>query len=240
MSPTAAKGGYGAATGYAYQSDYRLTHSGAAYGHRGYKTASPAKRQPKHEEPPLPESCLSRGGYLRAKTLRAGERIIFVWIGGPVAAEGRMEVLPRAEQPKPVRHPARESSPARAARQMVSVKAFKAFAMHLEHLNFLKRVSSGAEAAITPETASRAAKAWRQVWVASGRKIPVPSACTNADGKVFYSWDSGRYHLDLDIVPDEPAGIFFCDREKDEYWYEDYQIGSPLPKEVIAKLNLFA
>ena len=69
MSPTAAKGGYGAATGYAYQSDYRLTHSGAAYGHRGYKTASPAKRQPKHEEPPLPESCLSRGGYLRAKTL---------------------------------------------------------------------------------------------------------------------------------------------------------------------------
>ena len=71
MSTTAAKGGYGAATGYAYQSDYRLTHSGAAYGHRGYKTASPAKRQPKHEEPPLPESCLSRGGYLRAtKTLR--------------------------------------------------------------------------------------------------------------------------------------------------------------------------
>jgi hypothetical protein len=148
-----------------------------------------------------------------------------------------MDALPRAEQPEPARHPARESSSARAARRMVSAKAF---AMHLEHLNFLKRVSSGDEAAITPATAARAAKAWHQIWAASGGTIPVPSACTNTDGKVYYSWDSGRYHLDMDIVPDEPAGIFFCDREKDEYWYEDYQIGSPLPEAVVAKLNLFA
>ena len=110
----------------------------------------------------------------------------------------------------------------------------------VEHLDFLKRVSSGDEPAITPETASRAAIAWREIWSASGGKIPVPSACTNADGKLFYSWDSDRYHLDLDIIPGEPAGFFFCDRQTDEYWYEDYQIGSPLPEEVVAKLNHFA
>jgi hypothetical protein len=116
----------------------------------------------------------------------------------------------------------------------------KASAMHVEHLDFLKRVSSGDEPAITPETASRAAIAWRQIWSASGGKIPVPSACTNADGKVFYSWDSDRYHLDLDIIPGEPAGFFFCDRQTHKYFYEDYQIGSPLPEVVVAKLNHFA
>ena len=112
--------------------------------------------------------------------------------------------------------------------------------MHVEHLKFLKEVSTGEEPAITPETASMATEAWRQIWLASGGRIPVPSACTNADGKVFYSWDSGRYHLDLDIVPGEPAGFFFCDRETDKYWCEDYQIGSPLPKEVVAQLGHFA
>ena len=147
-----------------------------------------------------------------------------------------MDALPRAEQPKPARHPARESSSARAARQMVSAKAF---AMHLENLNFQKRVSSGDVAAITPATAARGEGLAPDLG-SLRRQDSRPSACTNADGKVFYSWDSGRYHLDMDIVPDEPAGIFFCDREQDEYWYEDYQIGSPLPEAVVAKLNLFA
>jgi len=36
----------------------------------------------------------------------------------------------------------------------------------------------------------------------------VPSACTNAAGLGFYSRDRGRYHLDLDTVPGEPAGFF--------------------------------
>jgi hypothetical protein len=235
MAATADKVGHGSATGHANYGDYRQTHSGSM---RSYKTASPAARSLKPEEPSLPESCLSRVGYLRArKTVRADERIVFVHIAGRAMTEGRMDALPRAERPKPPQHPARQSSPDRAARQMVSAKAF---AMHLEHLNFLKRVSSGDEAAITPEMASRATKAWHQIWAASGGRITVPSACTNADGKVFYSWDSDRYHLDLDIVPGEPAGFFFCDREADEYWCEDFNIGSSLPKEVVAKLALFA
>jgi len=120
---------------------------------------------------------------------------------------------------------------------MLSAKAFTA---HLEHLEFLNRVSTGDDATITPETALQAGEAWQQIWLASGGKIPVPSACTNADGKVFYSWDCGRYHLDLDIIPGEPAEFFFCNRETDEYWCEDYLIGTPLPREVVSKLDLFA
>jgi hypothetical protein len=129
-------------------------------------------------------------------------------------------------------------SPAdQSAQQMFSSKAFT---MHLEHQEFLNRVSTGDDATITPETASKAGEAWQQIWLASGGKIPLPSACTNADGKVFYSWDCGRYHLDLDIIPGEPAAVFFCDRETDEYWCEDYRIGDPLPSEVVSRLNLFA
>jgi hypothetical protein len=112
-------------------------------------------------------------------------------------------------------------------------------AMHVGHLEFLEEVSTGEGPAITTEAASLAKEAWQQIWLASGRRIPVPSACTNADGKVFYSWDDGRYHLDLDIVPGEPAGFFFCDRETEEFWGEDYEVGGPLPAGVVGKLGLF-
>lgn len=129
-------------------------------------------------------------------------------------------------------------SPAdRAAQQMLSAKASTT---HPEHQEFLNRASTGDEPSITPETASKAGEAWQQIWLASGGKIPLPSACTNADGKVFYSWDCGRYHLDLDIIPRGPAAFFFCNRETDENWCEDYHIGDPLPNEVVLRLGLFA
>jgi hypothetical protein len=126
---------------------------------------------------------------------------------------------------------------ARAAQQLLSGKSLT---MHTEHQEFLNRVSTGDDPPITPETASQAGEAWKQIWLASGGKISVPSACTNVDGKVFYSWDCGRYHLDLDIVPGGPAEFFFCDRETEQYWCEDYRIGTPLPAEVVSKLSLFA
>ena len=106
MSTTAAKGDYGAATGYAYQSDYRLTHSA--------RTAIAATRPPaqpnvsRNTKSRLCPNPACRGAATSARRGRgAGGRIIFVGIGGPVAAEGRMGVFPRAEKPKPARHPAR-------------------------------------------------------------------------------------------------------------------------------------
>lgn len=225
---TAAKSGYGSSTKHTDYGDYY----GTASGHLSHKMARPSR--------PLPEPSQTAHEprhfrYFRSpKPLRAGDITVITKIGDrpkPCQLAGKST---RSIQPKSsmVSHPA-VATPAKQA------QSAKAFAMHVEHLNFLKRVSSGPEAAITPETAERATKAWQQIWVASGRKIPVPSACTNADGKVFYTWDSGSYHLDIDIAPGEPADVFFCDREKDDYWYEDYQIGSPLPEEVVAKLHLF-
>ena len=227
-----------ATTASGYQNDYRQTHSASVHAGRTYTKAQPATQSLTQEEVSSPETRKSRSGYLHmTNTSRGGVPIVIQHVSVHDLLEGRIEVQPRSRTDQDVAPPLPRTFPGAGASRMENLKAFLSQA---QHLRFLKRASTGADAAITAETARMAAKAWDQVWEASGRKIPVPSAATNSDGKVFYSWDSGHYHLDLDIVPDEPASIFFCDRDTDEYWYEDYQIGSPLPAAVVAKLNLFA
>jgi hypothetical protein len=111
---------------------------------------------------------------------------------------------------------------------------------HAEHMRYLDEVSAGDDPLITPTTATLAAQAWEQVRAATGDTMPVPAACTGPDGQMFYGWDRGRYHLELEIVPGEPAYFFFCDRETDRYWGEDFTVGDPLPGPVLAILSYFA
>jgi hypothetical protein len=56
---------------------------------------------------------------------------------------------------------------------------------------------------------------------------------------MFYAWNCGRHHLELEIVPGRPAEFFYRDRETEEFWGEDYEVGAPLPAEVVSKLPLF-
>lgn len=236
MQTMAAKSGLSMVTTYGYLYDDRQMHSGPFLVPRDYDRATPAKRGPKQEENSLPEYRKARGNYLSVKvTPRGGNRYVARVFAHPVAG-GRIKAQPHIEQPKP-QPPPLPFSPEQIARRLEHIKAMIA---QLQHLRFLMRASTGVDAAITAETARIASKAWDQVWEASGRKMPVPSAATNVNGKVFYSWDNGQYHLDMDIVPNEPASVFFCDREKNEYWCEDYRIGSVLPAAVVAKLSLFA
>jgi hypothetical protein len=111
---------------------------------------------------------------------------------------------------------------------------------HAEHMRYLDEVSAEDDPLITSITATLAAKAWEQVRAATGDTMPVPAACTGPDGQMFYGWDRGRYHLELEIVPGEPAYFFFCDRETDRYWGEDFTVGDPLPGPVLAILSYFA
>jgi hypothetical protein len=111
---------------------------------------------------------------------------------------------------------------------------------HAEHMRYLDEVSAGDDPLITSITAMLAAQAWEQVRAALGGAMPVPAACTGPDGQMFYGWDRGRYHLELEIVPGEPAYFFFCDRETDRYWGEDFTVGDPLPGPVLAILSYFA
>jgi len=128
------------------------------------------------------------------------------------------------------------SPPDRAAQQMLSANAFT---MHLEHQEFLNRASTGDDATITPETALLASKAWNLICIASGGKMPIPAACTGPDGQMLYSWDRDRHHLELEIIPGNPAEFFYRDRLTRELWGEDYNIGDPIPVEAMEKFKLF-
>ena len=111
--------------------------------------------------------------------------------------------------------------------------------MHMEHLQYLSRVSTGDHPPISPQTAILAQKAWQSIWIASDRMISVPAACTGADGKMFYSWDRGRHHLELEIAPGQDSEFFYRDRETGELWAEDHHIGDLLSPQAVAKLRFF-
>ena len=68
--------------------------------------------------------------------------------------------------------------------------------------------------------------------------MPVPAACTGPDGEMFYSWDRGHHHLELEIIPGKPAEFFYRNRETEELWGEDYIVGNALSAEAIHKLKL--
>ncbi len=102
-----------------------------------------------------------------------------------------------------------------------------------------ERVSTGASALISGETATSAKRAWATILVASGGQIPIPAACTGPDGEMLYSWDQGRHHLELEIIPGKVAEFFYRDRETEQFWGEDYVVGDPLPAKVIQSLHLF-
>lgn len=110
---------------------------------------------------------------------------------------------------------------------------------HLEHMNYLGRVSQGSNSPITEATAAAAKDAWHIIWKASGYSMPVPAACTGPDGQMFYSWDQGRHHLELEIIPDKAAEFFYRDRESGKIWGEDYRVGDPLSAEAVHKLEYF-
>ena len=106
-----------------------------------------------------------------------------------------------------------------------------------KHLRYLKEVTGKY---INLETATRARRAWKAIWEAGNYAMPVPGACTGPDGQMFYGWDHGRHHLELEIIPGQAeAEWFYRDRETELYWAEDWVIGDPLPLEAVEKLRLF-
>jgi hypothetical protein len=135
--------------------------------------------------------------------------------------------------------PDRRPAPASRALPALPPVPGNPFVKHLQHLDYLKRVSTeGNPPPITQETATLARKAWQAIWIASRFSMPVPAACTGPDGELFYSWDRGRHHLELEIIPGQPAEFFYRDRETEQFWGEDYNVGDRLPAEMVEKLKL--
>jgi hypothetical protein len=90
---------------------------------------------------------------------------------------------------------------------------------------------------IAPEMAHRAWRAWCQAWAASGFRLGVPDACSGPDGQLLYTWDRGRHHLEVELVPGGPDEFFYRDRESGWIAGTDRDPGGPLPA---AALDLIA
>jgi hypothetical protein len=56
---------------------------------------------------------------------------------------------------------------------------------------------------------------------------------------MFYSWDRGKHHMELEIIPGQPAQFFYRNRETGQLWGEDYTIGTAVPAEALQRFKLF-
>lgn len=110
-----------------------------------------------------------------------------------------------------------------------------------EHFAFLKSASSDQDdPQITVATEAMARHVWWLFWQASGQRLPVPAACTGSDGRLLYSWDNGRHHLEFEIIPNEPSEIFYRDRLTGQCWVHEHTLGDRLPSSVVGALANFS
>ena len=112
-------------------------------------------------------------------------------------------------------------------------------AKHEEHRQYLQRVSTeGKPPLIARVTAKKSWDLWLALRIAAGPRLPIPSAGTGPGGVMFYSWDKGDHHLEVEIFPNRDTELFYRNRRTGELWGEDYA-GGALPTDLLAKLSLF-
>lgn len=78
------------------------------------------------------------------------------------------------------------------------------------HDDFLTEMANGI---ISQSTANAARKIWELLQRLPDVRIPVPAASAGPDGQVFYSWNSGRHHFEIEILPNGDVEFFYRDRE---------------------------
>ncbi len=92
---------------------------------------------------------------------------------------------------------------------------------------------------VTPRVARLAWNAWTALSNSTGNAMLVPDACPSPDGELLYTWDRGEHHLELEIVPDAPAELFYENDVSGEVGEATLVIGEPIPAEVLDRLRLF-
>lgn len=92
---------------------------------------------------------------------------------------------------------------------------------------------------VTPRVARLAWNAWTALSDSIGNALLVPDACPGPDGELLYTWDRGEHHLELEIVADTPAELFYENDVSGEVGEATLVIGEPVPIEVLNRLRLF-
>jgi hypothetical protein len=104
---------------------------------------------------------------------------------------------------------------------------------------YLGRMSSPSVRDITEKMAADTMVAWRLISLASGEQVKDPDACTGPDGQAFLFWDAKVHHLEVELIPDSPTELFYCNRETRESWFDEWNIGEALPSRFVGYLHLF-
>jgi len=215
---------------------YGVIYPAPGGGTRLPRTAKPPSgRQMKRLPEPSPEPHHIQRLYLKDLRALTGKIVMRAVVRGTTYEFIKVaDATP--ERPAVAGSVRAKPSPAQDAKQHFVARAF---IMHMEHLKYLREVSTGNDPLISPDTALLAVRAWRLIWAASNGKMPIPAACTGPDGQMLYAWDQGRHHLELEIIPQRPAEFFYKDRETRELWGEDYTIGDPIPAEAVERFKFF-
>ncbi len=87
------------------------------------------------------------------------------------------------------------------------------------------------------ERARLALTVWKAVLHATDGRTPEPAACSGPDGQIFFSWNHGRHHLEVEFTEDDVAEWFYRDRETEAVWGED--CGAEITPKVLDLLALF-
>lgn len=87
-----------------------------------------------------------------------------------------------------------------------------------EHIEYLKRVSSGDKPLINMDVYDRSIFIYEITQGFTGGRMPPPAACTGPHGEMFYSWDKGPHHLEVEITPRGLTEWFYRNRDTGEFY----------------------
>jgi hypothetical protein len=104
-------------------------------------------------------------------------------------------------------------------------------------MRYLRRVVR--DSVVDTDTADLGRQMWSELSKAANGRLRVPNAAPALGGQLLYTWDRGAHHLEVEIFPDAPSEFFYLNRETDEDWAADYNVGDSLPDGLLEKLYFF-
>lgn len=109
-----------------------------------------------------------------------------------------------------------------------------------KHFEYLKRISSGAEALVSVTVAEQAKHVWLKCMEMFGSLLVLPAAGATPDGQIIYSWDSEEHHLEAEIFGGTHAvEWFYRNRESGEFWEQEIGERESLSGEIVSALRHF-
>lgn len=93
-------------------------------------------------------------------------------------------------------------------------------------MDYLERLESGGF--ISQLTSLNAKEVWNDLARVTNDRLMVPNASAGPDGMLLLTWDRGRYHLELEFLPEQVPTFFYFDRDASTGWEVVYDASREL------------